>query len=254
VPVAVSGLSTGFAANSAGGYHTCALTTAGGVLCWGYNAEGQLGGYSNGGPVPVAVTGLSSGVAAISAGIYHTCALTTAGGVLCWGYNGNGQLGDNSTTYSPVPVAVSGLSSGVAAISAGSAHTCALTTGGAAQCWGYNADGQLGNSSATDSHVPVAVSGLSSGATTISAGFYHTCALTTGGAAKCWGYNGFGNLGNNSTSNAGVPVAVSGLSSGVTAISAGLVDTCAVGAPGVPMCWGDDLAVNSPVPVTIPEP
>jgi alpha-tubulin suppressor-like RCC1 family protein len=103
------------------------------------------------------VTGLSSGVAAIAAGGFHTCALTTGGGVQCWGFNYYGELGNNSTTDGSLPVSVSGLSSGVAAIAAGANHSCALTTGGAVQCWGSNGYGQLGNDSMTNSSVPVSV-------------------------------------------------------------------------------------------------
>ncbi len=154
------------------------------------------------------VAGLPSGIAAVAAGAFHTCAVTTAGGVQCWGDNGEGQLGNGSLADKHVPVAVSGLSSGVAAVAAGSAHTCAVTTAGAVQCWGSNSDGSLGNGSTTDSDVPVSVSGLSSGATTIAAGASHACAVIAG-RAQCWGFDIFGQVGNGSTSaHVLVPVGV----------------------------------------------
>jgi len=126
---------------SAGGLHTCALTTAGGVKCWGWNLFGELGdGTFTNRTTPVDVTGLSSGVAAVSAGGGgggHTCALTTAGGLKCWGRNLFGEVGvPLGSANQKTPVDVTGLSSGVAAVSAGALHTCALTTAGGVKCWG----------------------------------------------------------------------------------------------------------------------
>jgi len=255
VPVDVTGLSSGVAAISAGHDHTCAVTTAGGAKCWGNNAEGELGdGSTANSPVPVDVTGLSSGVAAISAGYDYTCAVTTGGGAKCWGYNGWGRLGDGTeTNNSTTPVDVSGLSSGVASISAGGGHTCAVTTGGCAKCWGYNGEeGQLGIGSTSPAYstTPVDVSGLSSGVAEISAGGEHTCALTTGGGMKCWGYNGYGALGDGTTENRLTPVTVSGLSSGVASISSGFWHTCAVIAAGEGKCWGQ-TATGTVIPVGV---
>ena len=229
---------------SAGSSHTCALTTGGSLKCWGGNTDGQLGdGTITDRSTPVDVSGLTSGIAAVSAGAGHTCALTTGGGLKCWGDNSKGQLGDGTATDRSTPVDVGGLGSGVAAISAGAGHTCALTTGGGLKCWGDNSKGQLGDGTTTDRSTPVDVSGLTSGTATVSAGAGHTCALTTGDGLKCWGNNSDGQLGDGTggpdTSSA-APVDVTGLASGVAAVSAGGLHTCALTTGGGLKCWGDN--------------
>jgi alpha-tubulin suppressor-like RCC1 family protein len=239
IPAAVSRLSSGVTAIAAGQHHSCALTTGGGVLCWGANSVGQLGDGTIGNrSTPVAVIGLSSGVTAIAAGNFHTCALTAGGSVLCWGFNSFGQLGDGTTTIRTTPVPVSDLSSGATAIAAGQFHTCAAMATGGVRCWGDNSASQLGDGTTTQRLTPVAVSGLSSGVTAIALGFYHTCALTAAGGVLCWGDNGNGELGDGTTTPSATPVAVSGLSSGVATIAAGYTDACALTAAGGVLCWG----------------
>ena len=259
-PVAVSGLSAGVTSISVGNNHACAVVS-GGVKCWGANESGQLGdGSTTASLTPVSVSGLTSGVTAVSvagskgmmSSSGFSCAVVS-GGVKCWGANESGQLGDGSTTASLTPVSVSGLTSGVTAISvAGSASfmsssgfSCAVVSGGA-KCWGANESGQLGNASTTASQIPVSVSGLTSGVTAISvagsasfmssSGF--SCAVVSGGA-KCWGANRSGQLGNASTTASQIPVSVSGLTSGVAAISLGASHACAVNASAL-KCWGDN--------------
>ncbi len=100
-----------------------------------------------------------------------------------------------------------------AMVSAGDTHTCAVTSAGAVECWGFDFYGQLGDGQTTGNPVraPVAVVGLSSGVSAVSVGYQHSCALTTAGGVQCWGYNGDGELGNGTTTNSAVPVAVTGL-------------------------------------------
>jgi alpha-tubulin suppressor-like RCC1 family protein len=246
LPVSTSGLARGVTAIAAGGTHACALTTGGGVKCWGANGSGQLGtGPASGSRTPVDVPGLASGVKAIATGGTaatnggHTCALTTAGGVKCWGvYPGNGGPGCCSSR----PVDVSGLTSGIVAIGAGGRHSCAITTAGGLKCWGDNSWGQLGDGSGTHRLTPVDVVGLGSGVKAVTAGQVHTCVLTNAGGVKCWGFNRDGQLGNGSKADRGpmTPADVVGLRSGVVAIAAGQAHTCALTSRGGVKCWGSN--------------
>jgi alpha-tubulin suppressor-like RCC1 family protein len=281
VPVYTGGVLAGKTLTQivAGFSFTCGLASTGAVYCWGLNSSGQLGNNSTTQSlVPVAVTtsGALAGktVTQIAAGNSHTCALDSSGAAYCWGSNGNGQLGNNSTAKSLVPVAVttSGVLTGqtLAQITAGYAHTCVVSSAGAAYCWGANGNGQLGNSSTTQSLVPVAVttSGVLAGKalTQISAdqnGMY-TCALDSAGAAYCWGAASYGQLGNGGVaSTPGVPVAVvtTGVLSGktLTQIATGSGTTCAVGSTGAGYCWGQGVngelgngsTANSNAPVVV---
>jgi alpha-tubulin suppressor-like RCC1 family protein len=239
---------TSYVQVSAGNHHTCAVTVGRGVKCWGINTTGQSGTGDNnrvGYLTPVDVAGLARGVRAIDAGSQHTCALTTAGAVTCWGLDHDGRLGFMHRAGRLLPRRAAGLARGVAAISAGDNHTCALTTAGGVRCWGAGSDGQLGNGQRTRTMTPVGVVGLDRGVRAVSAGggssLGFTCAVTDAGGAKCWGAGYGGQLGNGAlTRFQPVPVDVVGLTSGVRAVSTGIQHACALTTAGGVKCWGSN--------------
>jgi alpha-tubulin suppressor-like RCC1 family protein len=243
---------------AAGDSHTCALISDGSVQCWGDNLYGQLGdGGTTPSSIPVLVTGLSNTATAIAAGFDHSCALISDGSVQCWGDNLYGQLGDGtSVNFSSTPVLVSGISTAVAiAGSTGGFQTCALLSDGSVRCWGYNADGELGDGGTTPSSIPVTVSSIGA-ATAIAAGGLHTCALISDGSVQCWGDNSNGELGDGGTTPSSIPVLVTGLSNTATAIAAGFDHTCALLIDGSVQCWGDNsngqLGDGGTTPSSIP--
>jgi alpha-tubulin suppressor-like RCC1 family protein len=236
----------------------CALTSTGAVLCWGNNDAGQLGiGTRVSSSVPVTVTGLGAGVSTIVAGELSACAVTTTGALKCWGANGSGQLGDGSVENKLTPIGVDGLGSGVQSATMGAQHSCALVTGGAVKCWGFNGSGQIGNNSNVPSSLPLNVTGLGGGVLSIDAGSYHTCARFAGTTPQCWGTNNFGQLGDGGTNNSLVPKAMTVVTGAVDKIEAGQNTTCVL-AGGALRCWGDNsfgklgngTTTNSLTPVT----
>ena len=258
-PVDVVGLPAGVVSVSAGGAHTCAVTATGGVKCWGQNEAGQLGdGTTTPALTPVVVANLSS-VAAISAGANHTCALTNSGAALCWGAGQGGVLGDGGWVNKAYPVNVVGLATDVTSLSAGNGHTCAVTSSGGAKCWGYNAQGQLGDGTKTGRFVPVNVTGLTAGVTSIATGENFTCATTTNGGAKCWGQNNYYQLGDGTMLERSVPVDVQGLAATAVSVDVGAVHGCVLTDTGGVKCWGinslaetgDGTQSARPTPVSV---
>ena len=252
-PANVSGLGSGVVSIAAAASHTCALLTSGGVKCWGDNVPSRLGDNTVTqsstpvdvltGPGPGPTFPLLSGATALAAGSSsnHTCAIVGSG-VSCWGSDVYGQLGIDMPALGVSRIALPVVSFGgaVSAIALGAAHTCAIISNGSGvQCWGNNDfGGQLGDSTLINRRTPVNVVGLTSPISAISAGTIHTCALTTAGGAKCWGNNNSGQLGDSTMTQRTAPVDVSGLTSGLTSIAAGGDHTCAVTTSGGVKCWG----------------
>ena len=241
-PAPVAGKELRFTTISAGVWHTCGVTPSGVAYCWGDNFFGQLGdGSGVARPTPVPVAG-GLRFAAVSAGSFHTCGITTSGAAYCWGDNSNGQLGDGTTDRRATPVLVAGGFS-FTTISAGHGHTCGVIAGGVAVCWGDDSSGQLGDGAASADHAsyrpyPAVVVGVR-GFARVSAGNVHTCGVTTHGAAYCWGYNVWGQLGDGTTTQRSRPVRVTG-GLRFAAVDAGSYFTCGLTGGGAAYCWGEN--------------
>ncbi|ABP53649.1 Ig-like domain repeat protein [Salinispora tropica] len=245
-PIAVR-LPTGttVAAVAAGDRHSVALTSAGTVLAWGRNTEGQLGnGTTTSSGEPVAVS-LPSGIriVAVAVGADHSLALTSTGSLLAWGSNDTGQLGDGSVTSSSTPVAVRlPPNTTVAAIAAGRDHNLVLTATGPAAllAWGANREGQLGDGTVVDRSRPVPVNlptGLT--VTAIAGGRDHSLALTSDDTVLAWGGNSHGQLGDGTTTGSLLPVTVVlPVGAEATAIAAGRLHSLALTSDGTALAWG----------------
>ena len=240
-PTVVQQGATSFTALSAGGNFNCGLAaTSQKAFCWGQNSSGQLGDTTTGTRlVPTAVSQGATTFTQLATGRATACGLTSGGQTYCWGSSSNGQVGDNNTTNRTAPVTVSQGGAVYSAIVGGSSHMCGLSSG-QAWCWGLNSSGQLGNNSTTDQSSPVAVQQGGATYVSLTAGGKSTCGLTSGGQAYCWGSNLYGQLGDSSTVDKLVPVAVQQGGVLYSAIVQGQNHTCASGTNGQTYCWGDN--------------
>jgi len=192
-----------FVSITAGMNHTCVRKYNGNVYCWGQNDEGQTGtGPSttcSGSGVtcvnrPSQVTGSFSAASQIDAGGNHTCALDNAGAAFCWGSASNGQLGVGVFGYLSSPTAVSGGLT-FSSISAGTYSTCGTTSSGL-YCWGgiMFGGGAAGSGNPSPSPVLSLAGATVQGYGSVTVGYLHGCAMANG-AVDCWGYDRWGQAG-----------------------------------------------------------
>jgi alpha-tubulin suppressor-like RCC1 family protein len=223
---------------SVGAQHSCALRDDGRAFCWGRNDHGQLGdGTKTDRSTPVAVAGGLT-FAAISAGERYTCGVTAAGQGYCWGDDmqleggGSGTRTPSTAIVTPTPVG----GATFASISAGLEHTCGVSTGGTAYCWGTTYLGAQ-DSTLDQSGIPMAVVGGPWLA--VQAGANYSCTLATAGAAYCWGPAGdfLGDGDGTKTRRRSYAVASA---HAYGALSAGTGHVCAIAAGGALDCWGDN--------------
>lgn len=249
-----------------GNFHSCALSPAGKLRCWGYGGDGELG-YGNANDVGngVGITILQAGDVSVGGtptqvctGGAHTCVLFADGNMRCFGWAFFGQLGYNNQTAIgdnelPSSVGYVPVGGAVRQIACGVHSTCALLTTGAVRCWGEGADGKLGYGDTNNVGDGVGLSIIAAGdvslggtATQISAGRAYNCALLSSGDVKCWGRNNEGQLGivggaigdNELPSSVGV-VSVGGQATYVMASKQ--YQTCAILAGGNLKCWGTSV-------------
>lgn len=231
---------------SVGEDHTCALLNGGGIKCWGYNFDGQLGNesvptrHTCGEPCDgsllsspaVSVTGISAATQ-VSAGLSHTCALV-GGRLECWGANWFGQLGNGSTdNWTPTPTKVSGIDDATS-VSAGVGHTCTLLASASVKCWGTALSGEIGSGTITQSAVPMDV--LEAGVSGLDTGSSFTCAVRIVRRISCWGLTNSGRLGDGPD-----PISPSFLLPGIpdaNSLSSGGSHSCVLTSEGAPLCWG----------------
>lgn len=246
---------------AAGYAHTCALLAGGRVRCWGDNAHGALGygtfrDLSTSLPASQGDVNVGGEVTQLALGGFHSCALLTGGRVRCWGHDQWGQLG---YAFYPAERFIGGVEHPASAgdvnvgapvlqLTAGRNHTCALVDGGRVRCWGGNSIGELGYGHTRDIGTlePPASAGdvdVGGPVVQIKAGENHTCALLASGQVRCWGYNGWGQLGYpgiDMLGNDEIPSSVSPVDVGgpVRRIAAGGWNTCALLMSGEVRCWG----------------
>jgi len=239
---------TGYVAITAGWNHTCGLNAGGDVFCWGDNQYGQLGmddRFLRHRPYRVSS---AESFMRVSAGYLHTCALTADGVAYCWGSNEQRALGRETVpdNCAGVPCALEPVAVNTQLrfreIAAGEYHTCAIATDDRAYCWGWSSSGEIGNNTSTAATYasPVAVS-TNQSFKAIAAHARHTCALTTDGAAWCWGRNGRGEIGQPPFTPAFAPIPVS-TAARFTTISTGNTFSCGTTTDGRLLCWGDQHA------------
>lgn len=221
---------------TANGNDTCSIPAGNSAQCWGLNVNAQLGdGTYIDRALPVQVVG-GGALVSVTAGQNQTCGLTATGAAYCWGANTYGQLGDGTFTNHTTPVPVAG---GItfSSLAIGGETSCGLTPAGTAYCWGRGDHGRVGDGSGgPNRNSPVLVAGgLTFARLTASAA--HTCGRTTAGAAYCWGYNVFGQLGDGTTTDRSAPVPVVG-GFVFAALAAGELHTCGLTTGVVAYCWG----------------
>ena len=232
------GTSNNWVRIAAGNNHALALKSDGTLWAWGDNFYGQLGNGTNAiNTTPVQV-GTADNWVSISAGEASSYGLKADGTLWGWGYNTDGRVGDGTTTSRNSPVQIT-TSANWVNVNAGRTHVTALKADGSLWSWGWNASGQLGDGTSTSSNIPVNIYTLSDRWLNMDSRNASAVALKSNGTLWTWGANGYGELGDGTTSNRSTPQQVQSATNW-TAISGGSGYTFGIQANGTLWGWGNN--------------
>jgi alpha-tubulin suppressor-like RCC1 family protein len=188
-------------------YHTISVKTDGSLWLWGLNTDGQLGDNSSSNKSSPVQT-ISAGTTWVDSGSgsFHSCAIKNDGSLWLWGNNTYGQLGDNTVTKKSSPVQTVSAGTLWKQVSCGYWHTAAVKLDGSLWLWGRNNQGQLGDNTTTNRSSPVQTISGGTNWKSVACGALHTIAIKTDGSLWCWGWNDFGQLGDNTITKKSSPV------------------------------------------------
>ena len=232
---------------SAGRGHACGISN-GRLLCWGANERGQITGAITGDvmrPTEIEVTGGPETWRAVYAGWTTTCAIGEDGRLYCWGENSSGELGIGTMNDTAFPTPVMSDLRDWTTVTMGwtgsSGHTCAISSGSGLHCWGSNTNSQLGIAE-PGSIVITTPTPVLAGTTVVSvaASAYSTCATTSSNELYCWGFAGYGGLGDPAVVplvNANATPMLGSAATDWTSVSANQYMVCGLRA-GELYCWG----------------
>lgn len=239
-PIQTISLGADWLSVSCGSRHTAAIKTDGTLWLWGFNGGGELGdGTTTNRSSPVQTISLGTDWLSVSCGFGHTAAIKTDGTLWSWGWRNYGQLGDNTANiFVNISSPVQTISGGTdwASVSCGSYHTAAMKTDGTLWLWGSNTNAMIGDNTLTNRSSPVQTSSKGSDWASVSCGGAHTAAIKIDGTLWAWGYNYYGQLGNNTRSRKFTPTLAIG--TGWASVSCGGSHTAAIKTDGTLWAWG----------------
>jgi len=213
----------------------------GSLWTWGYNYYGQLGDNTIANKSsPVQTVAGGTNWKSVASGGLHTAAIKTDGTLWLWGYNYYAALGDNTLVSKSSPVQTVAGGTNWKLVAGGRYHTAAIKTDGTLWLWGRNTYGQLGDNTIANKSSPVQTVAGGTNWKLVSGGRYHTAAIKTDGTLWLWGYNTYGQLGDNTTVSKSSPVQTVAGGTNWKSVASGGIHTAAIKTDGTLWTWGDN--------------